>query len=408
MVKRAEEKKSSSRSKWPQRQVPSSKKNVFPVWMIFLIVLGVACLTVSLWLAKNRSPRRPPVPPYEEGTINRFAELVNDVELEIYRSLRQVGVDASQVRFRQVVHRVQQNKQWDFTELEIMISRENSLPGFDKILTRNLRGLSAQIRLERVQESRSNLELLIRVEEILTHRIVLVSVPEHGRKKHGSTKVSRVAIVIDDLGYDGKLARQFLKIEAPLSFSVLPHGPFSKDIARRVHRAGHDLLLHLPMEPKGYPHVNPGAGALLTAMNDEELVQVLQESLDSLPLIRGVNNHMGSKFCEYEQKLRPVMEELKNRGLFFLDSRTTSKTQAYRMAQQFKIRSAERNVFLDNIQDAHAIRGQLKRLVQLARLKGEAIGIAHPHKVTLKVLREDIPKLSKEGVEVVPVSQLVH
>jgi hypothetical protein len=376
--------------------------------MLFLVVIGLACLTLSLWLAKDRSPGRAPVPPYEEGTSNRFAELVNNVELAMYQSLRQVGLDASQVRFRQVVHRVRQNKQWDFTELEVTVSREKSLPAIDQTLSRNLKGLSGQVRLERVQKSRSNLELLIRVEEILTHRIVLVSVPAHSRKKHVSAKAYRVAIVIDDLGYDGKLARQFLKIEAPLSFSVLPHGPFSKDIARRIHQAGHDLLLHLPMEPKGYPQVNPGAGALLTAMNDEELVRALQESLDSIPSIRGVNNHMGSKFCEYEQKLRPVMQELKNRGLFFLDSRTTSKTRAHRMAQQFNIPSAERNVFLDNIQDAQAIRGQLKRLVQLARLKGEAIGIAHPHKVTLKVLREDIPKLSKEGVEVVPVSQLVH
>jgi len=407
MAKRARKKKSTNRSPRRQRKV-SSNKNVFPIWILIVAALALVCLTLTLWLAQDRSARRAPVPPYEEGTSNRFAELVNEVELEIYQSLRQLGVDASHVRFRNVVHKAQQTKQWDFIELEVMISHDHSLSAIHKILSRNLQRLSGQIRLETVQETQSILELLIRVEEILTHRIVLVLRPEHVRRKHAAAKAARVAIVIDDLGYDGKLARQFLKIEAPLSFSVLPHGTFSKDIAKRVHHAGHELLLHLPMEPKGYPQINPGVGALLTKMNDEELIQTLRESLDSLPYVRGVNNHMGSKFCEYEQKLRPVMQELKNRGLFFLDSRTTSNTQAHRVAQQLRVPSAERNVFLDNIQDPQAIRVQLRRLIQLARLKGEAIGIAHPHEITLAVLREDIPKMTKEGVELVPVSRLAH
>jgi hypothetical protein len=162
------------------------------------------------------------------------------------------------------------------------------------------------------------------------------------------------------------------------------------------------------MEPKGYPEVDPGIGALLTEMTDIELVAALRKNLDSLPQVKGVNNHMGSEFCENAKKLRLVMRELKNRGLFFVDSRTTSRTQAYRVAQEEEVLSAERNVFLDNIQSTQAVRRQLKKLIQLAKLKGQAIGIAHPHEVTLKVLKEDIPKLSSKGVELVPVSHLVH
>ena len=104
----------------------------------------------------------------------------------------------------------------------------------------------------------------------------------------------------------------------------------------------------------------------------------------------------------------PVMQELKSRGLFFLDSRTTSATRAYAVAQELNVPAAERNVFLDNIQNPHAIRGQLNRLVQLARLKGMAIGIAHPHQATLSVFRVEIPELSAKGVELVPISQLLH
>jgi len=336
---------------------------------------------------------------------NRFGELVNEVELRIYQSLRQLGVDASQIRFRKVIHRAQPEKQWDFTELEVTVTQDESLPEFEQLLSKNLKDLGGKVSLERVKKTDPNPVFLIRVEGIKTHRLALV---RHPTGKGTTVDAAKVAIVIDDFGYDGRLARRFLQVDAPLSFSVLPNGTFSKSIARRVRQAGRELLLHLPMEPKGYPEVDPGIGALLTEMTDMQLVAVLRKNLDALPYVKGVNNHMGSEFCENKEKLRSVMRELKSRGLFFVDSRTTSGTQAYRVAQEEEVPSAERNVFLDNIQSPQAVRRQLKRLIQLAKLKGQAIGIAHPHEVTLKVLKEDIPKLSSNGVELVPVSQLVH
>jgi polysaccharide deacetylase 2 family uncharacterized protein YibQ len=139
-----------------------------------------------------------------------------------------------------------------------------------------------------------------------------------------------------------------------------------------------------------------------------ELVRTLRKNLDSISNIDGVNNHMGSRFCENEQKMRVVMNELKKRDLFFLDSRTSSRTKAYRVALQLNLPAAKRDVFLDNIQTSHAIRGQMRRLIQLARLKGQAIGIAHPNETTLKVLKEVIPELPGQGVKLVPVSHLVH
>ena len=276
------------------------------------------------------------------------------------------------------------------------------------LIIKNIKSLAGQVTVESSKNKGPDLELLIRVDGSLIHRLALFQRPKQALQKAQPTPAPKVAIVIDDLGYDGKLAKRFLTIEGPLSFSVLPHGTFSKSIARRIHDAGQELLLHLPMEPAGYPEVNPGVGALLVGMTDVELVQTLRKNLDALPYVKGVNNHMGSKFCENDRKLRPVMLELNTRGLFFLDSRTTSKTKAYKVAQELHVPSAERNIFLDNIQNPRAIRAQLNRLTELARLKGGAIGIAHPHEVTLEVLRREIPKLPGKGVELVPVSQLVH
>ena len=380
-------------------------KSRFHSWIIGGVFFALGCLVIALWFGVDRRYEKTSIPPYEEQMGNRFGELVNEVELKIYQSLRQLGVNASQIHFSKVIHRAQPAKQWDFTELEITLTSDENLPKFQQLLGKNLKDLGGKVSLERVEKTELNPVFLIRVEGVMTHRLTLVG---HPPRKMAAAHIASVAIVIDDFGYDGRLARRFLQIDAPLSFSVLPNGTFSKSIARRVLQAGRELMLHLPMEPKGYPEVDPGIGALLTEMTDMELVEALRKNLDSLPHIKGVNNHMGSRFCENEEKLRLVMRELKNRGLFFVDSRTTSGTQAYRVAQEEEVPSAERNVFLDNIQSPQAIRRQLKRLIQLAKLKGEAIGIAHPHEVTLKVLKEDVPKLSSNGIELVPVSQLVH
>jgi polysaccharide deacetylase 2 family uncharacterized protein YibQ len=404
MAKQTKKKSTTKGSKKRRRKSPA-KKSWWQSWILGGVIFALACLVLALWIGRDRRYEKTLVPPYEEDIANRFGELVNEVELKIYQSLRQVGVDTSQIRFRKVIHRAQTTKQWDFTELEVTLTQDETLPELAQLLSKNLEDLGGQVSLEKVKKTDPNPVFLIRVEGVLTHRLALV---RHPAGKGPPADVAKVAIVIDDFGYDGRLARRFLQIDAPLSFSVLPNGTFSKSIAQRVRQAGRELLLHLPMEPKGYPEVDPGIGALLTEMTDMELVAALRKNLDAIPHVKGVNNHMGSEFCENKEKLRPVMRELKNRGLFFVDSRTTSGTQAYRVAQEEEVPSAERNVFLDNIQSPQAVRRQLKRLIQLAKLKGQAIGIAHPHEVTLKVLKEEISKLSSNGVELVPVSQLVH
>lgn len=407
MAKRTKKKPPAKRAKRPARKTTSGKDFLLR-WSVGIGLLTFVFLLLGLWLAQDRRYEKTAVPAYEEERNNRFGELVSEVDLIIYQSLRQLGVHASQVQFRKVIHRVQHNRQWDFTELEVTLPQEQTLASIHKLFAKNIEFLTGEVTLESSKNSGPDLELLIRVEGSLTHRLALFQGRRQASQKAEPTTVPKVAIVIDDLGYDGKLARKFLKIEGPLSFSVLPHGTFSKSIARRIYDAGQELLLHLPMEPTGYPEVNPGVGALMVEMTDVEIVQTLKENLDAFPYVKGVNNHMGSKFCQDERKLRPVMLELNTRGLFFLDSRTTSKTKAYTVAQELDVPSAERNVFLDNIQNPRAIRAQLSRLIELARLRGGAIGIAHPHEVTLEVLRQEIPKLSKKGVELVPVSQLVH
>ena len=215
-----------------------------------------------------------------------------------------------------------------------------------------------------------------------------------------------VAIIIDDMGYDRKLAKRFLALNAAFTFSILPHSPFQNQIAEAARKKGIETMLHLPMEPLEYPKVDPGPGALLSSMTPDELICQLEKNLDAVPFIKGVNNHMGSKMTKDSARLHQIFTVLKKRGVFFIDSRTTAKTLCGPSARLFQVPFAERSVFLDHIQQHDFIRKQIDRLVRIAERDGIAVGIAHPHRATYDVLREMVPELKKK-VHLAPASQIV-
>jgi polysaccharide deacetylase 2 family uncharacterized protein YibQ len=217
----------------------------------------------------------------------------------------------------------------------------------------------------------------------------------------------KVAIIIDDLGYDRGMAEKFLLLDANLTASILPHSPSLEAISTLARTRGIETMLHLPMEPNEYPSVNPGPHALLASMPPDELITLLNHNLDSLPDAKGVNNHMGSRLtCESDQ-MQQIFTVLKKRGLYFVDSRTSADTVGRPTAHLFKVPFAERDIFIDHVPTPEFIRGQLDKLVKRAAKQGQAIGIGHPHKTTYTVLREMLPGLKKQ-VQLVPASQVVH
>ncbi len=216
----------------------------------------------------------------------------------------------------------------------------------------------------------------------------------------------RIAIIIDDLGYNQKIARRFINLHAGLTLSVLPFSPFGREIASYGRRRGAEIMLHLPMEPFEYPRVDPGSGALLTSMTPDQLIRQLNRDLDSIPDIVGVNNHMGSRMTTESERMNQVFTVLKKRKLFFIDSRTTAKTMARSSAKLLKVKFGERSVFLDHTLAPDAIRKELQRLVHVAYEKGTAIGIGHPHRITHDIIHQELPGLRKK-VRILPASSLV-
>jgi len=217
----------------------------------------------------------------------------------------------------------------------------------------------------------------------------------------------KVAIIIDDIGYDRKTADKLLSLNVAITFSVLPQSPFGKVIIKKAREKGIEIMLHLPLEPLEYPSVKPGPGAIYTNMTPDELILQIKQNLDALPFVAGVNNHMGSRITSNSSQMYQILSVLKQKELFFIDSFTNTDSLCRTTARLLNIRFAARDVFLDHVQDAKSVRKQIKRLIYVAKVYGEAIGIGHPHTVTYKALLEMLPELKKE-VKLVPASQVVH
>ncbi len=219
-------------------------------------------------------------------------------------------------------------------------------------------------------------------------------------------KTPRIAIIIDDIGYDRKTALALSDLHPNITFSVLPFSPYGKKISRKLHAKGAQLMLHLPMEPMEYPDVNPGPGAILSSMTPDQLLEQLKKDINDIPYIIGVNNHMGSKLTTSASQMNQIFTILKKEELFFVDSKTAPKSQGKASARLLKIQFAQRDVFLDNLQDTKYIAGQFQQLINIAKRHGTAIGIGHPYKATLEALTHLLPQLKK--TKIVRASELTH
>ena len=217
-----------------------------------------------------------------------------------------------------------------------------------------------------------------------------------------------MAIVIDDLGNELAPAERIAGWKMPVAGAVLPDLRWSSASAEVLARGGKEVLLHLPMEPEGYPRVRPGPGLVLRSQSDAQIERLVEDDLATVPGAIGVNNHMGSAATADPRVMRAVARVLSRRGLFFLDSRTTDQTVAEKTAEQASVRAVSRRVFLDDVASEEAIRGQLDELVRRAKAEGDAVAIGHPYPVTFFVLENDLPKLGERGVRLVRVSELAR
>jgi len=236
-----------------------------------------------------------------------------------------------------------------------------------------------------------------------------VLVPEEtpsGSKTAG--RPGRLAIVIDDMGSSMQEARSLAAIGVPLTFSIIPGLRSYRDVAAFAAANGIETMIHIPMQPKGWPGQRLEANGLLVSMDDSAISGRLEEFMRTLPSAVGANNHMGSEFTEHEDRMRVVLDTLKGRGLFFVDSVTAPRSVGMRLARELDMKTGRRSVFLDNEQDGAYILGQLNQALRQARKTGGVIAICHPHPATIRTLEAALPGLAKQGITLVPASELVR
>ncbi|MBW2599104.1 MAG: divergent polysaccharide deacetylase family protein [Deltaproteobacteria bacterium] len=219
---------------------------------------------------------------------------------------------------------------------------------------------------------------------------------------------NRIAVVIDDMGYDLLVLDKILQIDAPITVSILPHLSYSILVAERANKAGREVILHLPMEPYGYPGKCPGSGALLLQMDRDEIVNQLEEDIKDVPHLSGVNNHMGSKFMEDGEKVEIVLDQLKKRGLFFLDSLTTKSSKGIQVAKKIGLRHVGRDIFLDNDCGLEETLDILNRIAKKQDSWRTIVIIGHPHESTIQAIRKALPIFRHRNIHIVPLSDLVQ
>lgn len=225
----------------------------------------------------------------------------------------------------------------------------------------------------------------------------------------------QVAIIVDDVGYGDDALKDFVAVGSPLTFSVLPQLADSGQLARACSAAGFEVMLHLPMQPRN-SRLNPGPGCVMVDMPDEEIADLVERNIESVPGAVGANNHMGSRASADHRVMTAALSALRRHRMFFVNSVTTGSDIPADVASALGMPYAERSVFLDTNfspepatteEFLEAAQGRMEQLGRAAQRQGAAIGICHYHPRTAEMLKALLPALKESGLSIVPVSLVV-
>jgi polysaccharide deacetylase 2 family uncharacterized protein YibQ len=283
---------------------------------------------------------------------------------------------------------------WTHRRYELTLPAPEDPAGLEKLFD-PVRAAAAGVTVD-INQQAIGAQVQIGIDGLLTHTLAL----------HWLGRQARVAILIDDLGNDLLIARRLASIDTPLTFAVMPFRPFSREVAELATLFGREVLVHLPMEAEGGADFG-AENVLLVAADRDAIAQQLDASLETVPHAVGVNNHMGSRFTTDRAHMLWVLEYLKQKDLFFIDSRTTPHSVACEVAAAIGLRCAARSVFLDDTDDESAIRSQIESLPKLAREQGDVIAIGHARPATVAALQAALPTFAAADVQVVSASTVM-
>jgi len=349
-------------------------------------------------VAEERKAEPAPEPDkvYEEATSD-LEDLVKQADLAIIKTMRDLDLKMHDLDLVDVELRRFEGRGYHYQVLQ-----------FPKVKDRNSFLVTLRKRLyERLPDAvlldNGDTEAAIEISGQRTHLLLLEASPRIIAKPE--VEGPRMAVVIDDVGENYGVLKGLAGLELPLTFAVWPNASHTRECVELISKTHHDLLVHFPMEPMGYPKVKPGRDALFVSMTDEQIRQRIEENLGRIPEAIGVNHHLGSPFTSDKPRMEVALAEFKRHGLFFLDSLTSGKSVGRTVARTVGIPFYERDTFLDNVKDVNAILLQLRKAERVALRQGRAIAIGHPYRQTLAALKQ-WQETRKASIQVIPLSKL--
>ncbi len=377
-----------------------------PLIILFSLAF-VGLLSLGYYLLTEETPPpaviaeivpAPPAPKvYEEDTSSHMEDKVKQIDLAIIETMRTLELNMSELDLLDVEMRMLEGHGYHYQVLQLPAVADKNV--FYKTLQAKLTN-----RLPEAIMSVENADgLAIAINNLSTHKLLLETIPMTLPKPQ--VQGPKLVIVIDDIGQNLKVLKGLVNLDFPLTLAVWPNASFTRKSVEIVAQKRRDLIIHFPMEPKGYPRYNPGDDALFVKMTADEIKQRVAENVAKIPEAIGVNNHMGSRFTSYSAGMKVALAEFKRHGLFFLDSLTTGKSVGRDAAKSVAIPFYERDIFIDNVKDVSSIVLQLKKAEKVALKKGFSIAIGHPYPETLAALKTWSTGRN-QSIKLLPLSKL--
>ncbi|MDR2050555.1 MAG: divergent polysaccharide deacetylase family protein [Deltaproteobacteria bacterium] len=323
--------------------------------------------------------------PYEEEPFPGVAESINQVDFALAQTMLRLNLPAEGLRVEAAELKEHKGNLYQLKHISIAGIRD--LPVFAQVLRDALIAWAEQAALLRADESSGSPGMSWRIvlDGAVTHYLLLLP---GDRPEERPSEGPSLVIVIDDLGESVLKARRLLSLNFPVTFAIWPRSSHALEVDALAHEYGLEVIIHQPMEPVGYPGINPGGGVLLRGMKREEAADCLEENIRRVPHAAGLNNHMGSRLTQDEEAMRVVAAVLKRHGFFALDSLTHPGSRLAGAALSLGVPAFKRDIFLDVEANKDKVLAQLRAAERLALVKGQAVAIGHPLTATLDALEE--------------------
>ena len=357
------------------RRIPCS-------FLSLLLLLLAAC-----FIGSGCRKKEPP-PPTEPGPAEVLTKILTDQ-----------GLDP------QAIHQFRDPANGLHVKVELGL---DAYAAIEPVLEKRLADASAVILKKEKSQEKDFFYFLWQVAGKSQDRLTVVFSCPPETKPAGPPPRKKAAIIVDDLGYSLEAVQVLRSLKKPITLSILPFAPLTRKTVELGRDAGLEMILHLPLESWSRPSKkNPAEVMISKGMSGDEIKRDVEACLEQIPWSKGVNNHTGSRITEDPEMMRIILEVLKAKGLYFIDSRTTRNSVAFDQALQMGVPSASRKVFIDAVENEDAIRAKLGELFGLAREKGQAVGIGHARPETLRALQKYVGLAEGYGVELVFASEVV-